>query len=631
MDESSSTDKDVATPPQTWEQDPDNPLNWPTGQKFKNTFIASIAAFTASVGTSLPSSATFQYQEEFGVTITQSILPVSMYVFALGLGPVLGGPLSETIGRHPIYAGSMFFGALFTLGSGLTHNFGALCFLRFMAGFCFSPSLSVGAGTISDMFHLAQRGLPSTLFVLMPFLGPGFGPVIGSFIVVRKGWRWTQWTLIFFATASLLAALAGKETYHPVLERRRAKKLGHPIAERPPLRKQMFTFLRISLVRPLHMLFTEPIITFVALYVACEFATLFAFFAGVPFVFSTVHGFTIEQQGLVFLSIVIGCLLGAITIIVLTVVLYLPQVKRLYPERVQPEYRLFPAMFGSIGLPVSLFMFGWTARDDISWTVPAFAIIIFAWGNLCVFVSTMQYTVDTYTGANVASGASANGFARYTLAGILPLFTVQMYRALGIPWAASLLAFVALALTPLPWVLRTVDCEYITVKQRCSSFVRIYMSTYMSETSTDYNVACSGEPKNFCGGHAIFETLYYKPWLEDLIEALDPSSPYRFRSLYRLQTRQHLFKVAPPKASATPTVLLPLSLSLMTAALLVGRLQGKVPIVTGSGRENGIGAGIALAFARNGASVVVNYVSDSSKVAPPISVMPCAKLLRSAS
>ncbi|KAL4727898.1 hypothetical protein ACLX1H_004595 [Fusarium chlamydosporum] len=41
-------------------------------------------------------------------------------------------------------------------------------------------------------------------------------------------------------------------------------------------------------------------------------------------------------------------------------------------------------------------------------------------------------------------------------------------------------------------------------------------------------------------------------------------------------------------------------------------LHGKVAIVTGSGRENGIGAGIALALARNGASVTVNYVSDST-------------------
>jgi NAD(P)-dependent dehydrogenase (short-subunit alcohol dehydrogenase family) len=42
-------------------------------------------------------------------------------------------------------------------------------------------------------------------------------------------------------------------------------------------------------------------------------------------------------------------------------------------------------------------------------------------------------------------------------------------------------------------------------------------------------------------------------------------------------------------------------------------LEGKVAIVTGSGRENGMGAGIAFALARNGASVTINFVSDSVK------------------
>ncbi|KAK1749532.1 hypothetical protein QBC47DRAFT_426742 [Echria macrotheca] len=41
-------------------------------------------------------------------------------------------------------------------------------------------------------------------------------------------------------------------------------------------------------------------------------------------------------------------------------------------------------------------------------------------------------------------------------------------------------------------------------------------------------------------------------------------------------------------------------------------LAGKTAIVTGSGRENGIGAAIAAALARNGANVVINYVSESS-------------------
>ncbi|POR38711.1 Uncharacterized protein TPAR_01095 [Tolypocladium paradoxum] len=41
-------------------------------------------------------------------------------------------------------------------------------------------------------------------------------------------------------------------------------------------------------------------------------------------------------------------------------------------------------------------------------------------------------------------------------------------------------------------------------------------------------------------------------------------------------------------------------------------LADKVAVVTGSGRENGIGAAIALALARAGARVTVNYVSESS-------------------
>ncbi|KAL7785853.1 hypothetical protein V8C37DRAFT_393258 [Trichoderma ceciliae] len=41
-------------------------------------------------------------------------------------------------------------------------------------------------------------------------------------------------------------------------------------------------------------------------------------------------------------------------------------------------------------------------------------------------------------------------------------------------------------------------------------------------------------------------------------------------------------------------------------------LANKVAIITGSGKENGIGAAIALNLAKSGARVVVNYVSDST-------------------
>lgn len=239
------------------------------------------------------------------------------------------------------------------------------------------------------------------------------------------GWRWTQWTLIFSAIVAILTSLMGEETYHSKLKYRRAKNLGLSVPEQQPLKTRVGIFLTIALIRPFHMMVTEPIVGLTCLYVACEFATLFTFFAAIPFIFTSVYGFTIEQQGLVFISIVVGCILGAITVLLCNALLYLPRAKRYTPHKVPPEYRLYPAMIGSIGLPLGLFWLAWTARGDVSWVSPTIAIVPFAWGNLCVFVSIIQYICEVYDGSAVASAASANSLARYGLAGAFPLFTTQ--------------------------------------------------------------------------------------------------------------------------------------------------------------------------------------------------------------
>lgn len=114
-----------------------------------------------------------QFMERFNVSSTVAILPLSLYVFALALGPVVGGPLSETIGRYPVYIGSTVFGSLFTLGVGLSNTFAGICVLRFLAGFCFAPILAIAAGTINEGWRPAERAIPAICFVLTPFLGPG--------------------------------------------------------------------------------------------------------------------------------------------------------------------------------------------------------------------------------------------------------------------------------------------------------------------------------------------------------------------------------------------------------------------------------------------------------------------------
>jgi MFS family permease len=48
-------------------------------------------------------------------------------------------------------------------------------------------------------------------------------PVIGSFLVNRKGWRWTQWTMLPLAMCTIITTFMARETFHPVLKSRRSK------------------------------------------------------------------------------------------------------------------------------------------------------------------------------------------------------------------------------------------------------------------------------------------------------------------------------------------------------------------------------------------------------------------------
>ncbi|KAM7199745.1 major facilitator superfamily transporter [Naviculisporaceae sp. PSN 640] len=442
-----------------WETDQENPLNWPPGRKAWQVGMAASNAFVASLGTSIITAAHAQIMAEFSVSATQAILPLSLYVFALALGPVVGGPLSETVGRYPVFLLFTPIAGLFTIGAAQSTSFAALCILRFLAGFFFAPCLAISAGLLNEIFTKEDRGPPSTLFILTPFLGPGLAPAIGGFVCNRKGWRWALYTMSFFAAfAFVITLLFGRETFHPVLKRRLAKERGTPLtdseeeAEPKSAMGKMHEFMTVALIRPVHMLFTEPIVGLMCLYSASQFATLFSFFAAVPFVFQGTYQFGVEATGLVFLSVVVGCIIGTFTIVFCEFALYRPKVARLPAGTTYPELRLYPAMIGSIGPPVGLFWFAWTARADVSWASPAVAIIVFSWGNICIFISTMQYMVDTYHGSVVASGASANSLARYGFAGAFPLFTIQMYTNLGIGWATSIFAIIALALMPVPWV-----------------------------------------------------------------------------------------------------------------------------------------------------------------------------------
>lgn len=62
------------------------------------------------------------------------------------------------------------------------------------------------------------------------------------------------------------------------------------------------------------------------------------------------------------------------------------------------------------------------------------------------------YLVDAYE-RYAASALAANTVFRSIAGAVLPLCAMDMYRALGLGWGNSLLAFVAIAFLPLPFLI----------------------------------------------------------------------------------------------------------------------------------------------------------------------------------
>lgn len=148
---------------------------------------------------------------------------------------MLAAPLSETYGRHYVSQLSIPLSMLFTLGAGFSDTFAALLVCRFFAGFFGSPVLAVGLGTQADLFPPRLIALTTSFTLMAPFLGPCLGPVVGGFAAQYKGWRWTQWCILFVSLAMLLTSIPTQETYKKAILKKRAKRLG--LAPPPNLAK----------------------------------------------------------------------------------------------------------------------------------------------------------------------------------------------------------------------------------------------------------------------------------------------------------------------------------------------------------------------------------------------------------
>ncbi|CAG8898642.1 unnamed protein product [Penicillium egyptiacum] len=450
--------------------DPRNPMNFRPIKKWSITLLVSFVTLAVSLVSSAFSGGMSQIMEDFGAAQEIVILGVSLFVLGFAIGPLIWAPLSEIFGRRHIFTISFMFLTVFNAGAAGAKDIETLIILRFLAGSFGSSPFGNGGGTIADMFPASQRGIAISLFAAAPFLGPTLGPVIGGFLAAAAGWRWVEGLLAAFSGLLWLCIIfLLPETYAPVLLRRRAERMSALTGkvyrsqldiDRGPV--PMGKTLKTALSRPWILLLCEPIVLLFSIYMAIIYGTLYMLFAAYPIVFQEVRGWSEGIGGLAFLGILVG--------MVIAVIYTFPENFRYAKKcsqttgRLAPELRLPPSMVGGIALPIGLFWFAWTNSPNIHWMASVAAGAPFGFGMVLVFLSVFNYLIDSYTIFS-ASVLAANSALRSLFGMAFPLFTTYMYHNLGIHWASSIPAFLALACVPFPFIFYKYGAR---IRQRCT-------------------------------------------------------------------------------------------------------------------------------------------------------------------
>ncbi|UNI16205.1 hypothetical protein JDV02_002665 [Purpureocillium takamizusanense] len=437
--------------------DPANPMNWPLSQKAAAIAIVSAITFVSPLASSIFAPGIPQVMADFGST-NQEIASfiVSVYVVGYCFGPLLIAPLSELYGRAPLYQVCNVLFVIFSVACALAPNLGGLVAFRLLAGLAGSCPMAIGPGTIADLVPREKRGKVMAAWVFGPLFGPVIGPIAGGYLTQAKGWRWSFWVVAIASGAITIASLIFmRETYAYAILDRKAKKLRTQTGNsslRSALDDGRATkdIFASAIVRPSKMLIFSPIVFLLSLYMFILYGYLYLIFTAMPGLFQNEYGFSTGQVGLSYLGLGIGSAIGLFLAgAALDRVVAFLQAKN--GGDFKPEYRLPLMIIAGVAVPIGLFLFGWTAKTHQHWILPIIGTSFLGFGMTLAFMAISTYLVDAF-GMFAASAVAASTVLRSLGGAALPLAGGKMFETLGLGWGSSLLAFIALAMIPVPVV-----------------------------------------------------------------------------------------------------------------------------------------------------------------------------------
>lgn len=295
-------------------------------------------------------------ERDFRISTTLAIAPTSLYGYGLGIGALIGTAACEIYGRSIVYKAALPIALIFTIVGGVAKNIATLAVARTFAGLASGPCLTVGPGTLNDMWDLSLEKTGTAfavLFVMSIIWATQAVPMVSASIMTYHGWQWTFWASSILVGINMVLAFLIPESYHPVITRTRVKSFGLPV----PSRGDSVRVFLTAVGRPLHMIIVEPIIFPTGMVLAVTQSIVYCYYIAYALLFEEVYGFTQYQSGMAFGALVVG---GVVAVPVIGLFDKLTYQKAREEAiglgtTVAPEKRLYPAMLSSFTTPISLF------------------------------------------------------------------------------------------------------------------------------------------------------------------------------------------------------------------------------------------------------------------------------------
>ncbi|KAJ5579040.1 hypothetical protein N7450_007907 [Penicillium hetheringtonii] len=411
--------------------DPENPYNWSINKKWALTCLAAFTTFLTMMNGTIITVAHVEISEVFNVNETafpHSYWPVTTWAVGVHVPPYSFSHWRRISEQD----------------------------LSFTGG-CVAILANTAAGVMGNLWDTEwSRSVPVSLYILGYMAGSSMGPVMGAAIYHFLGWRWISYMqIIWFGALLPIYYVFFYESRGTAVLARRAK-VAHS-NNNTGSRKKASVSATISekiipsATRPVILVFTEPVLFVSTMWSAFTVGTLFLFTQSVEQVFLELYDWNATQTGFVQAAIVIGELIGW-GFNLLSRTLYFGSSSRNteIPGTPIPEARLYMAVIGGIfGISGGMFAYAWTSYSHIPWIAPTIGLGMVGAGSVLVVSGVSDYVVDAYSRySGSAMGAVATG--ENIFSAFLPLATMSMYNHLGLQWASTLLALIALVLSLIP-------------------------------------------------------------------------------------------------------------------------------------------------------------------------------------